>query len=132
RESGDCMKFYKAVRIVNDKYYSWATSRGFNLTYEQEKKFKLEYELDKWTVPNLGKLFVFSDLYSAIDLDSHYNYCEKAIFECEILGEPDHKDQIPYIRTIEDFWNNVKLTYMDLFTTPANTLLVDAIKPTKL
>jgi len=50
------------------------------------KNFTVQYEIDEWVYPRLkhSKLFVFSDLHSALSFIMGIEYQKDQIYECEI------------------------------------------------
>jgi hypothetical protein len=98
------------------------------------KDVSLYYELNEYTYPVIprSKLFVFDTLENA-----RKSYLGDKIFECEVLGTPESPEYIADIYQVRNFWR----TYIDkespLYMAmcelpPKGTLLVDAVKITKL
>jgi hypothetical protein len=111
---------------------------------------KVEYKLNEWTYPKVGKLFVFSSLLEA-RRNKFCNY-DKFIFECECLNptvipfvyipnlfqeynhidEPINKVRDNFIKT---FWIASVSSIpeevpdaVDYWIAPANTVICDGVK----
>jgi hypothetical protein len=94
----------------------------------------LYYELNEWTYPVIprSRLFVFDTLESA-----RTSYLGDKIFECEVLGIPERPEYIADIYQVINFWrayiDKESPLYMSICNIPPKgTLLVDAVKITKL
>lgn len=109
------MQYYKCVRIAGAKkkmLSSWAYP-----------PYEVEYFVDKWVRPEIGKLFVFGELDSAREYSDTF-FC--SIFECDVEN--------PEIATVmatsdyEGYWGGKKVNVCDCL---ANVFYCDAIKLTK-
>jgi len=94
----------------------------------------LYYTLNEWVYPVIpnSKLFVFDTLESA-----QKAYLGDKIFECEVLGVPESPSYIADIYEVKNFWRNINAKHsLDFHIAhdlpPVGTLLVDAVKITKL
>jgi hypothetical protein len=98
------------------------------------KGISLYYTLNEWVYPVIpnSKLFVFDTLKSAKEC-----YLGNQIFECEIFGVPESPSYIADIYEVKDFWKRINKEQLPDFNNmdilpPVGTLLVDAVKITKL
>lgn len=106
-------------------------------------EYSLNYEINKWMKPIIGKLFVFDDLECVKsflgNISTHYK-----VFECEIVKAPFKLNICANLMEIEDFWrihtearetNNFTIFNWDrpncLRNCPLGTVMADAVKLTK-
>jgi len=119
--------FYKKLCYTWESIYKSILGDG---------NYDIKYNLNEWTKPTIGKLFVFDSLQDARNFP-YGTY----IFECEIQGTPIRPKKIVhshYTGGIKQFWNlrqkkkSLKSLEHKLINAPKGTVLVDAVKITKL
>lgn len=90
----------------------------------------LRYEVGEWTYPKIGKIFVFCDVYHALDFASLS--CQN-IFRAEAINARLIKEAVNVFRDeyFEPYWQGKDLT-IPLREVPRGTLICDALKPIKL
>jgi hypothetical protein len=98
----------------------------------------LYYTLNEWVYPVIpnSKLFVFDSLDNAKRCPG-FKVFDFQIFECEVLGVPESPYFISQIFKVKDFWKRINKEQLPDFNNmhilpPVGTLLVDAVKITKL
>lgn len=130
-------KYYKIVISSNGSLRSLC---GFNLVHNAKPNIK--YEIDKWVYPKIkgSKLFVFDNIFHAIDFNDEYN----DIFECEVINPTQQYYNLSHIifdenskiynRFIKEFWkiykndrNNIE-DYNKIMNAPQGTCVCDAVK----
>lgn len=109
---------YKVVHVARDKYVSASS---------WDEKTTIEYKIGEWVKPNFGKLFVFSELSSAVAF-SLKRFSKTAIFKCEVKNPEIAEEMCYYSNEIRDYWRGFSVPTVK---PPKNTVFVDEVKLTE-
>lgn len=126
--------YYKVVVRNPDTY-----EVTFNSAVMNDPRYRVVYKLNEWTRPTVGKLFVFTDLYSArlfcTDITRKTKY---RVFKCECENPtfPDF-ERVLYLcetsyfnnDTIEKFWKSRQIS--SGWIVSLTTMVCDAVKLTE-
>lgn len=113
---------YKVIRKSGSKMYS-LNSNGF---------YELEYKLDSWTEPKIGKIFIFKELADAISFKAVMQYPFRGIileiYTCEVENAaPMERCAMCIGQSITKFWKGKTKPYHDQ-RTPKGTYGADKVK----
>jgi hypothetical protein len=140
------MKFYKAVRIQDNKKVSLVVGKTEDSYQENLDAYEIEYKPNEWIHPvsGTGGIYIFSDLDSAIYRAKIEAGCFE-IWECEVVDPIEFKCFAGSfdLETFVNFWNtyerskveNKPLTFLlnyNFCHAPPNTYLAALIRLTKL
>lgn len=113
--------YWKVVREEDGKYYSAVVGKD-------DVTFGLRYRFDRYTVPNIGKIFVFQtrkDARNWIGNSMDYGY---RIFKCKVRNPTVAKSSCFTIDSdsLTRFWRTDRLYFYT--EPPVATVFVDAAK----
>ncbi len=106
---------YKVVTAINKRYYS----------YNEVGIYKVTYNINSWSFPKIGKLFVFKRLkdaksFGGIGLHTKY-------FRCQVKGLQKGKSSTTYYNKV-DFWDKVENGEVDCDFGVTGTYYTKAVK----